>query len=167
MSDTGDMDLILWRHAEAEDAAVTDLARALTPKGKKQAARMAKWLKTQLAGREADISVLASQARRSQETAAALPWPVRIDERLNPDFSSAARILEVSGWPQAAGKVVIIAGHQPMLGRAASLLLCGVEQETSVKKAGVWWLQRRERDGKIDFLLRAMITPELLAGMEE
>ncbi|WP_028451538.1 SixA phosphatase family protein [Chitinilyticum aquatile] len=161
------MDLILWRHAEAEDSAVTDLARALTPKGKKQAARMAKWLKAQLAGREADITVLVSQARRSQETAAALPWPATIDERLNPGLASAAHILEVSKWPQAGDKVVIIAGHQPMIGRAASLLLSGVEQETSVKKAGVWWLQRRERDGRIDFLLRAMVTPDLLAGMEE
>ena len=37
------MDLILWRHAEAFDLAEgqTDLERALTPRGEKQAARMA------------------------------------------------------------------------------------------------------------------------------
>ena len=34
------MDLILWRHAEAEDGA-NDLARELTQKGHKQAARVA------------------------------------------------------------------------------------------------------------------------------
>ena len=34
------MDLILWRHAEAEDARAgqDDLERALTPKGERQAA---------------------------------------------------------------------------------------------------------------------------------
>ena len=48
------MDLILWRHAEAEDWAEgdpqesRDLARSLTPRGEKQAARMANWLDRQL-----------------------------------------------------------------------------------------------------------------------
>ena len=34
------MDLILWRHAQAEDT-LPDLERQLTPLGRKQAARMA------------------------------------------------------------------------------------------------------------------------------
>ena len=40
------MDLILWRHAEAEvlREGSDDLARSLTPKGERQAARMATWL---------------------------------------------------------------------------------------------------------------------------
>src|SRR6218665_584378 len=40
------MDLILWLHAEAQEAGdgSDDLARALTAKGEKQAARMAAWL---------------------------------------------------------------------------------------------------------------------------
>ena len=44
------MDLILWRHAEAEDEreGLPDLDRALTPRGEKQAARMAAWLERQL-----------------------------------------------------------------------------------------------------------------------
>ena len=37
------MDLILWRHAEAEDG-VPDLERRLTGKGRKQAERVAQWL---------------------------------------------------------------------------------------------------------------------------
>ena len=43
------MDLILWRHAEAFDLAEggTDLERMLTPRGEKQAARMAAWLDRQ------------------------------------------------------------------------------------------------------------------------
>ena len=45
------MDLILWRHAEAEDwlegptqVGQIDLDRSLTQRGEKQAARMAAWL---------------------------------------------------------------------------------------------------------------------------
>ena len=42
----GNMDLILWRHAEAqdEDESGDDLKRSLTARGEKQAARMAAWL---------------------------------------------------------------------------------------------------------------------------
>jgi len=46
------MDLILWRHAEAEDAGgKPDLERNLTRHGRKQAARMAEWLKPRLPGK--------------------------------------------------------------------------------------------------------------------
>ena len=41
------MEIILWRHAEAEDGVpgrVPDAARALTHRGQKQAKKMAKWL---------------------------------------------------------------------------------------------------------------------------
>ena len=62
------MDLILWRHAEAEDG-VPDGERALTKKGHKQAAAMAAWLKERLPKR---VRILASPATRAQQTAAAL-----------------------------------------------------------------------------------------------
>ena len=44
------MDLILWRHAEAMEALPDgdDMARTLTGRGDKQAARMAAWLDRQL-----------------------------------------------------------------------------------------------------------------------
>ena len=44
------MDLILWRHADAEDgpdAPSDDLKRKLTPRGERQASRMALWLHRQ------------------------------------------------------------------------------------------------------------------------
>jgi len=45
------MDLILWRHAEAHliREGQDDLERALTPKGERQAQRMADWLNQRLA----------------------------------------------------------------------------------------------------------------------
>ena len=84
------MNLILWRHADAEDGAPgrPDDARRLTARGEKQAKRMAAWLKGQLPER---AQVLVSPARRAQQTAQALtkkfdtarnvvPGPV-VDER--------------------------------------------------------------------------------------
>jgi phosphohistidine phosphatase len=43
------MELILWRHADAEPG-VDDLERKLTAKGRKQAARVGGWLQCALAG---------------------------------------------------------------------------------------------------------------------
>ncbi|MEY2783127.1 MAG: Phosphohistidine phosphatase SixA, partial [Pseudomonadota bacterium] len=42
------MDLILWRHAEAHEAVLgeDDMQRVLTPRGRKQAERMAVWLES-------------------------------------------------------------------------------------------------------------------------
>ena len=55
------MQLILWRHAEAEDAnGKDDLDRALTKKGHLQAERMAKWLRSRL---PEDCRILVSPAR--------------------------------------------------------------------------------------------------------
>ena len=44
------MDLVLWRHAEAQEwvEGCDDMARTLTLRGEKQAARMAAWLDRQL-----------------------------------------------------------------------------------------------------------------------
>ena len=54
------MDLILWRHAEAEEDGA-DLERRLTSRGQKHAARMAEWLVQRLPSK---CVVIASPARR-------------------------------------------------------------------------------------------------------
>ena len=66
------MNLILWRHAEAEDVAAslriqrsTDLQRELTKRGEKQAEKMAAWLRPRL---PEDTRVLVSPAVRTQQT---------------------------------------------------------------------------------------------------
>ena len=61
------MDLILWRHAEAQEPEgdMTDLDRALTRRGDKQAARMAAWLDRQL---PEGTRILASPAVRTEQT---------------------------------------------------------------------------------------------------
>ena len=65
------MDLILWRHAEAEDG-VPDAKRKLTDKGQKQAQQMAAWLRDHL---PQNTRILVSPAIRTQQTAQALDLP--------------------------------------------------------------------------------------------
>ena len=155
------MNLILWRHAEAEEQhAEGDLARELTPHGRKQATRVAKWLQPRLPKR---FTVLASPAVRTCTTAEALESPYTIDPRLAPD-ADVADVLDACGWPdgpEGAGGTVVLVGHQPTLGRIANLLLAGHEAEWAVKKGALWWLSTREREDRLQVVLRAAIGPDL------
>jgi phosphohistidine phosphatase len=154
------MELILWRHAEAE-IGTPDLDRKLTSRGQKQARRVAEWLHAQLPD---SARVLVSPAARAQQTAHAL---ARIGHRRLKTVESLAPeaglrdILTAADWPRSKVPVVIV-GHQPTLGHVASFLLAGSAQEWSVKKAGVWWLSTREGDGEARIVLRAVIGPDLL-----
>lgn len=150
------MDLILWRHAEADDEP-EDLERALTGKGLRQAAAMAEWLRPRL---PEQYRVLASQAVRSQQTAQALTGSVRILPALNPGADYAA-ILSVAGWPERRDLTIIV-GHQPTLGQVAAFLLCGEPQPWSIKKGAIWWLSNRNREDRAQVILRAMQAPQLL-----
>ena len=146
------MDLILWRHADAESG-MPDDERRLTAKGIKQAERMAAWLKERL---PKDTVILASPARRARETAQALTRKFEVTEEVGTGANSQA-VLKVAAWPHGEGTVVVV-GHQPTLGQTAALLLTGKPQEWSIKKGAIWWLARRGRDT----ILRAVIAPDLL-----
>jgi phosphohistidine phosphatase len=149
------MELILWRHADAEDG-IVDTERKLTTKGVKQAERMAAWLRPRLPKHTA---VLVSPAQRAQQTARALCKKFET----SPAVSTAATpeaLLAAAGWPDRKGAVIVVVGHQPTLGAAAALALTGSPTQWSVKKGAIWWLEWRERDhGSV---LRAVISPDLL-----
>lgn len=150
------MDLILWRHAEAEDG-LQDLKRELTDKGRKQAGRMADWLNPRLAQ---DTQVLVSPARRTLQTARALGRGYTEVAALAPGASADA-VLEAAGWPDAPHPVLIV-GHQPTLGQVAVRLLTGQGGDLSIKKGAVWWFQSRERGGVLQVVLRAVVGPDWL-----
>jgi phosphohistidine phosphatase len=150
------VELILWRHADAAEGE-PDLARKLTAKGRKQAARVAKWLLARLPSR---FTVLASPARRAQETAAALGVPFKTVAVLAPG-AGIEEILGAAGWPDAK-KPVIVVGHQPDLGRAAACAVCGARTSWPIKKGGLWWLESRARDGEPQVVVRAVLAPDLL-----
>ncbi len=150
------MDLIIWRHADAEDRnAGGDLARALTAKGEAQAAQMAAWLNARL---DAATRIVASPALRCRQTAAALGREVVTVDALSPGASGAA-VLQAAGWPAGEGAVLVV-GHQPTLGLAVSLAISGNEDAWSVKKAAVWWLRGRSRDGIAGVVVHAVQAPD-------
>ncbi|MDN0073347.1 histidine phosphatase family protein [Crenobacter sp. SG2303] len=150
------MDLILWRHAEAEEGS-DDLARELTRKGQQQASRMAAWLRPRL---PRDYTLLVSEARRSQQTAAFLAKGAEVMPALNPG-ASAEEVLGGLGWPRRDGTVVVV-GHQPWIGWLTAKLMAGEQQMWSVKKGAVWWLQHRQRDEFELVRLKVMMTPSML-----
>ena len=74
------MDLILWRHAEAEPGE-PDLGRRLTSKGLKQAERMGEWLDRHLPD---GTRIIASPADRAQQTALALKRKFKTMDEIAP-----------------------------------------------------------------------------------
>ncbi|KZT17091.1 histidine phosphatase family protein [Acidovorax sp. GW101-3H11] len=153
------MDLILWRHAEAEEASDggDDLARVLTSRGEKQAARMAAWLDRQL---PEGLRVLASPARRTEQTANALGRKFKMRAELLPG-GSVEDLLELAQWPRAKGAVLVV-GHQPVLGQTIAQLLELQAAECAVRKGAVWWLRQRQRLDQSQTVLLTVQSPEFL-----
>lgn len=151
------MDLILWRHAEAEEVEATtpDHKRRLTARGEKQARQVARWLRERLPRKH---RILVSPAERTQQTAHALELPYEIDPKLGIG-ATVMDVLTAAGWPEQSGAVVIV-GHQPALGRVAALLLGGEEADWSIKKGGVWWFSNRVRNDETQTVLRAVLNPD-------
>ena len=151
------MQLILWRHAQAEDGK-SDLERELTAKGRRQAAKVAAWLRKRLPEK---CRLLASPAVRARQTATALGMEVSVVERLAPG-ASVNDVLEAAGWPDHADVATIVVGHQPTLGRVAAQLVSGSAVEWSVRKGGLWWLEYRRRSGGSEVVVRAVLSPDLV-----
>ena len=153
------MDLILWRHAEAHEGedGLDDLERALTPRGEKQAARMAAWLDRQLPD---GLRVLSSPARRTEQTAQALGRKYKLRAELLPE-GTPTELLELVQWPRARGAVLVV-GHQPLLGQTAAQLLGMGEGECAIRKGAVWWLRQRQRLEQSQTVLMAVMAPDFL-----
>lgn len=150
------MELILWRHAEAEDG-VPDSGRKLTAKGKRQAKRVAKWLARRL---PQNARVISSPARRTQQTARALSGSFETAEAVGLGVD-AKTILEAVRWPSDEDRTVVVVGHQPVLGEAAALALTGKPAPWRLKKGAFVWLTWRRRNGKGEATLRASGSPDL------
>lgn len=150
------MDLLLWRHAEAEEG-VPDLKRQLTRRGEKQAQKMGEWIRKNA---PKDMRIVVSPALRCQQTAGALALPFDTDKRLGTD-GDVCSLLAAVGWPDGdEGGAVLVVGHQPTLGRTAALLLSGGEAEWTIKKGALWWFSNRTRLGETQTVLRTAASPE-------
>lgn len=155
------MDLVLWRHAHAEtleDNALnkSDIERQLTPKGQKQAAKMALWLSSTLPDK---CKILVSPAQRTIQTASALNRPFKIVEEIG-TTSTAEEILTACNWPNSRVPVLIV-GHQPQLGWVISKLLPDMNN-VAIQKGNVWWISCKGDAENPQVFLKAVMTPELV-----
>lgn len=152
------MDLILWRHAEAEPGE-PDAKRALTSKGARHAARVGAWLDGQL---PEQCRVLVSPAVRCRQTADGLGRRYTVHESLNTDTTPEA-ILEACGWPNHRFPALVV-GHQPQLGELAALILAGASQPWKIRKAGVMWIKGSDAEDNLPFI-RLAVGPELIGKL--
>lgn len=155
-TDTVPMDLLLWRHAEAEEG-TNDFERALTARGRKQAGAVARWL---LQHQPKKLAIIASPTVRTRQTAEALELPYEVNRKMDPE-GCVSELIAASGWPAAPGAVLLV-GHQPGLGRLASLLLSGHEADWTIKKGALWWFSNRVRTGEQQVVLRTVVSPDFL-----
>lgn len=150
------MDLILWRHAEAEEGE-DDLQRPLTARGEKQAARMATWLDRHL---PEGLRVLSSPACRAEQTARALGRKYKLRSELLPD-GTPQDLLDLVQWPRARGAVLVV-GHQPVLGQTVAQLLEMSAGACALRKGSVWWLRQRQRMDSSETILLTVQVPDFL-----
>jgi phosphohistidine phosphatase len=154
------MELILWRHAEAEDRAKhseTDAARELTKKGRKQAERMAKWLDERL---DKSWHIVVSPAIRTLQTVEPLARTFDTSEEVGLG-ATAKSVLAAADWPDGNRNVLVV-GHQPTLGQAAARVLEGRAGDISIRKGAIWWFVQREGDDGAETLLKAVLDPDTL-----
>jgi len=150
------MELILWRHAEAEDG-YPDHERVLTQKGHEQAKKMAAWLKPRL---PKDTQILVSPAKRAQQTADAIGLPFTTLPEIAPG-GSPQDLLKAANWDTSKGSVLIV-GHQPTLGVAAAIAMTRKTHFWCVKKASIWWIASRIRAEDEQAIIRAVVSPDML-----
>jgi phosphohistidine phosphatase len=153
------MDLILWRHAEAESVEddSQDLLRHLTPRGERQAARMSKWLDRQL---PESVKIYCSPAQRCLQTVQTLGRKFKVRDELSPQCDHQD-LLTMAQWPHAKMTVLIV-GHQPALGLTIAQILDIPVLQGSVRKGSVWWLRSKQREQGIQTQLLAVQSPDLL-----
>jgi phosphohistidine phosphatase len=152
------MDLILWRHAEAEDGnGKPDTDRELTRKGRRHAEAMAKWLRPRLSK---EWRIVVSPAKRTLQTVAPLEMEFETHEGVG--LAATARtVLEAVQWP-GAKRPTLVVGHQPTLGETLSLLLKGEKGCVTMKKGAIWWFSTRGGEDNEGTIIRAVLNPDLL-----
>jgi phosphohistidine phosphatase len=156
------MELILWRHAEAEPHkpdGLADQLRVLTPKGSRHASRVGAWLERQL---PSNCRVLASPATRCVQTAEALGRKFSTVQALNTD-STPEQILEACGWPNQKLPVVVV-GHAPLLGQVAAIIFSGAAHEWKIRKGSLLWIARKSDEDPEPFI-RLAVGPDMVGKL--
>ncbi len=159
--------VMFWRHAEAEDVDAqadgdtcvqADRRRALTRQGRRDASRVAAWIKAHV---PKPWVVCASPALRARQTAMALVDDPVDEPRLAPECG-VDDLLAVIAAHDDAHNALVLCGHQPSIGSAALRWLSGCEQTFSLRKSGLVWVAERQRGSAPARVLRACISADLL-----
>jgi len=158
------MKLYFLRHAEALDGA-DDAARPLSPRGKKEAREVARFLKQ--AGIEFDAAFTSPLVRAKQTAEVVLDvcgsTKLDVTSALLNEASEATFDEWLKGIPEA--KHVCLVGHAPTLAERVRRLL-GVEAPETFKmpKAGLACL---ETENRRTAALKFFITPKVLGVRED
>lgn len=150
--------IVLWRHADAGralDDPRTDVARELTPVGTRQAENTARWLRKRL---PSGWRLMSSPAPRAMQTAQHLGEPL-VDQRLAPGASLEDHLALLD---ESHGGLLIVVGHQPVLGMlAARLLGCDAAGAgLAMRKSSAWCLSRVRQEPGVA-RLEGIHTPAL------
>ncbi|NJS36776.1 MAG: histidine phosphatase family protein [Brachymonas sp.] len=154
------MDLIVWRHAEADGQhsnSPDDVLRSLTPHGHHQAERMAAWLEPRL---PSGTRILVSPALRCEGTVAYLGRKYKLCDELLPS-RAMPDLLQLISWPDRQTPTLLV-GHQPALGELIAQLTGMPPNEVSLRKGGLWWLRGRQREGRFQTVTHCVIGPDLI-----
>jgi len=153
------MDLILWRHAETAHAVdgQSDSDRELSPRGERQAQRMAQWLERQL---PESTKILCCPTVRAEQTVAPLGRKYKLRDELSPN-ALMEDVLELVQWPVNKNNVLVVT-HQPLISEVIKKLLQIQIPEVVIKKGSVWWLRSRNKEGEEQTMLVAVQAPEML-----
>ena len=159
------INLFIWRHAEAEDSS-PDMARPLTARGQRDAARVAKALAKQLDER---ACIVCSPAQRARETVAPLVARTSLEPAIDPRLAPGGDVDDVLDVLEETiracsedGPTIVLVGHQPWCGQLARRLLTDGAGDMGFKKASAWWLVRRSRDGGAEWTMKSVFDPDLV-----
>ncbi len=141
---------------------MSDLQRPLTPRGRKQARKMAKWIRKHAPD---DLRILVSPALRCQQTAQVLRLPFETDPRLGPDrdVDNLLAVIDCSDSSEAKKPpALLVIAHQPTLGKTAAYLLSGEETSWSIKKGNMWWFDYSLQSENKQVALKSVIAPNFV-----
>jgi phosphohistidine phosphatase len=122
--------LFLVRHAQAESFAETDHARALTVRGREDAAATGRWLRVFVGqhGGSPDAAVV-SDAVRARQTWEALADAAGWDVVVRPDralyVADPAAAIDLVRVAEPSARSLVVVGHDPTIGVLVQLLQDG------------------------------------------